>query len=62
MDEWRAIEKLAPPAEQGENAPPPASYVASLLGAALELARDGKLEMRQAEPFSALYLKAARGS
>ncbi|HWA23324.1 MAG TPA: ScpA family protein [Caulobacterales bacterium] len=62
MDEWSTIEKLAPPAEHGENAPPPASYIASLLGAALELARDGKLEMRQAEPFSALYLKAARGS
>jgi segregation and condensation protein A len=62
LDEWRTIERLAPPADHGENAPSPASYIASLLGAALELARDGKLEMRQAEAFSPLYLKAARGS
>lgn len=59
LDEWKPIERLAPHPERSENAPTPSSYVASLLGAALELARDGKLEMRQAEPFSSLYLKAA---
>jgi segregation and condensation protein A len=58
LDEWRSIDRLAPPAEHGDNAPSPASYIASLLGAALELARDGKLDMRQGEPFSPLYLKA----
>ena len=63
MQEWRAIGDLTPPAadgaEEGDQTPPKASYVASLLGAALELARDGKLQMRQGEPFSPLYLKAA---
>lgn len=57
LEEWRPIVGLAPPPAEGENAPRPASYVASLLGAALELTRDGHLEMRQGEPFAPLYLK-----
>jgi segregation and condensation protein A len=54
LQEWRPIEQLAPKPE-GET--PRASYVASLLGAALELARDGHLDLRQGEPFAPLYLK-----
>lgn len=58
LQEWRALEELAPPASQGGDAPPRASYMASLLGAALELARDHHLDLRQAAPFAPLYLKA----
>jgi segregation and condensation protein A len=42
----------------GAGGPPQASYVASLLGAALELVRDGRLEMRQDDAFAPLFLKA----
>lgn len=58
LEEWRPLQALTPPRATGDNAPPGSSYVASLLGAALELIRDGRLDMRQAEPFAPLYLKA----
>ena len=58
LDEWRPIQTLTPPMRGGEDAPPQASYVASLLGAALELVRDGRLDMRQSEAFAPLFLKA----
>jgi segregation and condensation protein A len=56
--DWRPIEALAPAPQKGPTAPPPASYVASLLGAALELAREGRMELKQGEAFSPLYLRA----
>ncbi|MGE3302176.1 MAG: ScpA family protein [Hyphomonadaceae bacterium] len=58
LKDWRPIETLAPGGAQGPEAPPPASFVASLLGASLELARDGKVDLRQSGPFAPLYLKA----
>jgi segregation and condensation protein A len=58
LEEWRAITALTPPMRTGEDAPSSPSYVASMLGAALELVRDKRLSMRQAEPFAPLYLKA----
>ena len=58
LEEWRAITALTPPMRSGEDAPSSPSYVASMLGAALELVRDKRLSMRQAEPFAPLYLKA----
>jgi segregation and condensation protein A len=33
------------------------SVTASAFGASLELAREGKLELRQTEPFAPLYLR-----
>jgi segregation and condensation protein A len=56
--EWAALQDVSPTAETGPDAPPPASYVASTFGAALELAREGKMELRQAEAFAPLYLRA----
>jgi segregation and condensation protein A len=55
---WAPLQALAPPASAGEDAPTGPSYIASLLGAALELVRDGRLDVRQAEPFAPLYLRA----
>ncbi|MES1199772.1 MAG: ScpA family protein [Pseudomonadota bacterium] len=60
MTEWRSLDRVAPPAEEGPDAPPASSYVASTFGAALELAREGKMELRQAEVFAPLFLRARR--
>ncbi len=58
LEQWSAIEALTPPSEAGPDAPPPQSYLASIFGAALELAREGKMEMRQAEAFAPLFVRA----
>jgi segregation and condensation protein A len=58
LEEWRAIEALAPATEAGPDAPPAESYLASTFGAALELAREHKLELRQAEAFAPLFVRA----
>ena len=58
LEEWRAIDAVAPAAEIGPAAPPPESYLASTFGAALELAREGKMELRQAEAFAPLFVRA----
>lgn len=58
LRDWRPIEALPPKAEGGVDAPEPASYLASVFGAALELVRDGRLEARQDGPFEALFLRA----
>jgi segregation and condensation protein A len=58
LEEWRAINSVTPAAEAGPDAPPPESYLASTFGAALELAREGKMELRQAEAFAPLFVRA----
>lgn len=58
LHEWTDLDAIAPRAEAG--GPTRASTMASTLGAALELIRDGKLEARQAKPFDAVYLRARR--
>lgn len=58
VEEWRPIQALTPPSEPGPEAPPRESYLASTFGAALELARESKLELQQAEPFAPLLLRA----
>lgn len=58
LEEWRAIDAVAPSGEAGPDAPPPQSYLASTFGAALELAREGKMELRQAEAFAPLFVRA----
>ena len=59
LTDWAAIDRVAPAAEEtGPDAPPPSSYLASTFGAALELAREGKMELRQAEAFAPLFLRA----
>lgn len=61
IEEWRPIERVTPPQESGADAPPPASYLASTFGAALELAREGRLELRQMAAFEPLFLRARHG-
>jgi segregation and condensation protein A len=58
LAEWRSIDAVAPAAEPGPDAPPPESYLASTFGAALELAREGRMELRQAEAFAPLFVRA----
>jgi segregation and condensation protein A len=58
LEEWRAIDAVTPPAEAGEDAPPRESYLASTFGASLELAREGRLELRQADAFAPLFVRA----
>ena len=59
LEEWRSLNAVAPVgAELGPDAPPPESYLASTFGAALELAREGKMELRQAEAFAPLFVRA----
>jgi len=58
LEEWRSITALAPAGEAGPDAPPPESYLASTFGASLELAREGKLELQQAEAFAPLFVRA----
>jgi len=58
LEEWRSISAVTPPAEASEDAPPAESYLASTFGAALELAREGKMELRQAEAFAPLFVRA----
>lgn len=53
--EWRAIERFLPPAEDEAFR---RSALASSFLAALELARQGRIELNQAEPFAPLYLRA----
>jgi segregation and condensation protein A len=60
MPDWKPIEALTPEPQTGPTAPPPSSYVASLLGASLELARDGRVELKQDEAFAPLYLRGRR--
>ncbi len=58
LEDWRAIDSLAPAeAETGPDAPPRESYLASTFGAALELARERKAELRQAEAFAPLFVR-----
>jgi segregation and condensation protein A len=58
LEEWRAIDSVTPPTETGPDAPPRESYLASTFGASLELAREGKLELRQADAFAPLFVRA----
>lgn len=60
LEEWRALNTVTPAAEAGPDAPPPESYLASTFGAALELAREGKAELRQAEAFAPLFVRARK--
>jgi segregation and condensation protein A len=53
--EWQAIERFLPTAASDQLR---RSALASSFLAALELARQGRVELRQAEPFAPLYLRS----
>ncbi len=58
LEEWRVIDAVTPPQEHAPDAPPRESYLASTFGASLELAREQKLELRQADAFAPLFVRA----
>lgn len=58
LQEWQPITNVTPATEDGDDAPPSESYLASTFGAALELAREHKVELRQAEAFAPLFVRA----
>jgi len=58
LKDWSAIDAIAPAVEAGEDAPPAASYLASTFGAALELTREGKMDLRQSQAFAPLFVRA----
>jgi segregation and condensation protein A len=57
--DWSALGRFAPPQTAFKAEPPtPASRYASLMVASLELAKQGKLSVRQLDPTSPLFVKA----
>jgi segregation and condensation protein A len=56
--EWRQLQHFLPPQWQG--GPPLRSAIAATFVASLELAKHGKLDLRQDEPFGPIYLRAPR--
>jgi segregation and condensation protein A len=64
LDVWRDLGALAPGASdlaaaraRGQDAPSAASRYASLVSASLELAKQGRLDLRQLAPFDPLFIK-----
>jgi len=60
LKDWHPLNAVAPAADAGADAPPAESYLASTFSAALELAREGKMDLRQAEAFAPLFVRARR--
>jgi segregation and condensation protein A len=60
IDSWASLDELR--ARMGDIASdiPPRSVMASVFSAALELARDGDIELRQGAHFSPLYLRGSQ--
>ena len=55
---WRTLEAVAPEPGRGGEGPSRASCLASTLAAGLEMARDGALELRQADGSAPVQLRA----
>ena len=61
LGDWTSLDAIAPRAQTAGGASR-ASCVASTFSAGLEMTRDGMLELRQREAFTALYLRARRAA
>jgi segregation and condensation protein A len=57
LTDWRTLTSAAP--DEPRDGPWRASALASTLSAALEMTREGELEVRQAEHFTPVYLRAS---
>jgi segregation and condensation protein A len=57
LQDWTALERVAPRLSAA-GAPSRASCVASTFAAGLEMTKEGALELRQADAFAPLYLRA----
>ena len=55
MPEWESMSQFLPPGASGEFSL--RSAVATTLAASLELAREGKMQLRQFEPFGRIYVR-----
>lgn len=60
IPDWNILTRFLPP--EWSFGPRRRSAVASTFSAALELARDGKLEIRQMSPFGAIFVKDRAGN
>ena len=60
IDDWASLEQLRERMHDIAGDIPPRSVTASVFSAALELARDGDLELRQDQHFSPLYLRGSK--
>ncbi len=56
--EWSTLDMFDPDWAGGDGRPTRASCRASMFAASLELAREGKVELKQSYPFAPLYLRA----
>ncbi len=62
LRDWTLLDHVVADPESGEGeGPSRASFHASTFSAGLEMTRDGALELRQAQAFAPLYLRARRG-
>ncbi len=59
LDDWAAVQSLSMPEGEADDAPR-RSVVASFFSAALELTRDGALDLRQDAQFADVYVRRAR--
>lgn len=59
IDDWASLEELRARMKDIAGDVPPRSVTASVFSAALELARDGDVELRQDQHFSPLYLRGS---
>ncbi|GGB60739.1 segregation and condensation protein A [Henriciella pelagia] len=60
IDDWASLDQLRARMTDIAGDIPPRSVTASVFSAALELARDGDVELRQDQHFSPLYLRGAQ--
>ncbi len=60
IDDWASLDDLRARMKDIAGDVPPRSVTASVFSAALELARDGDVELRQDQHFSPLYLRGNR--
>ena len=62
IQEWTALDTLLPKGiKPGADKPPRSSILASSLVASLELAKEGKAELRQSGAFTPLYVRPRSG-
>ena len=60
IDDWASLDDLRARMKDIAGDVPPRSVTASVFSAALELARDGDVELRQDQHFSPLYLRGSK--
>jgi segregation and condensation protein A len=62
LEDWESLDYVRRRVTVDDDALPPRSVTASVFSAALELARDGDVDVRQSEHFTPLYLRGIPAS